>query len=66
VSTVSVSIALGSGAEGWISADLSQLRFVLEGRRASREMLTLAEMKTRYPRHLAQLADQLPAVIKGQ
>jgi hypothetical protein len=50
-------IGLGSGREGWLSIELDSLKFVLEieNGKASVEILSLTDLKTRFPNNIANL-----------
>ncbi|MFO0957086.1 MAG: hypothetical protein U0800_06415 [Isosphaeraceae bacterium] len=59
--SVTVAVAMGTGREGWLSFDTDSLRFslVIENGKRSEEILTLADLKNRYP----FIADYLAGVL---
>ena len=60
-------VGLGSGREGWLSIELDSLKFTLEienGKRTE-EILSLSELKTRYPNIADLVADILAQAVRS-
>jgi hypothetical protein len=60
-------VGLGSGREAWVSVDLSSLRFRVEteGEKDRIETITLAELKTRFPKTATAVAAALAQAVKA-
>jgi hypothetical protein len=61
-------VGLGSGREAWLSVELDSLRFVLdiENGKRSPEILSLSELKTRFPHATGLMADVVAEAIRAK
>lgn len=61
-----IAVSLGSGRDGWISVDLASLRFTLEveNGKTTTELLTLAELRRRFPNVSNIVAEVLASAVR--